>query len=92
MITFDFSDIRNPRAVSQLMWDYEAIGGIPYHTVLPIIDENGQFNNMIIGLPEAIEPDCREPLMAVQVIDASDPTDPRIVGLYRKPWPPEEAP
>ncbi len=92
MITFDFSDIRNPRPVSQLMWDYEAIGGIPYHTVLPIIDENGAFNNTIIGLPEAIEPDCREPFMAVQVIDATNPADPRIVGLYPRPKPPEEAP
>jgi hypothetical protein len=92
MITFDFSDIRNPKMVSQLMWDYEAIGGIPYHTVLPIIDENGRFNNMLIGVPEAIEPDCREPFMAVQIIDASDPADPRIVGLYPRPRPPEEAP
>jgi hypothetical protein len=92
MITFDFSDISNPRAVSQLMWDYEAIGGIPYHTVLPIVDGNGRFNNTIIGLPEAIEPDCREPFMAVQVIDASNPADPRIVGLYPRPRPPEEAP
>jgi hypothetical protein len=92
MITFDFSDIRNPQAVSQLMWDYEAIGGIPYHTVLPIIDENGEFNNMIIGLPEVIEPDCREPFMAVQVIDASDPANPEIVGLYPRPRPPEDAP
>jgi hypothetical protein len=37
MITFDFSDIRNPKPVSQLMWDYEAIGGIPYHTANPRI-------------------------------------------------------
>ena len=54
MITFDFSDIANPKPASSLLWDFETIGGIPYHTVLPMIDSNGQFNNIIIGLPEAI--------------------------------------
>lgn len=92
LITFDFSDIRNPKAVSQFLWDAEAIGGIPYHTVLPIVDGNGRFNNILIGLPEAIEPDCREPFKPVQVIDASDPANPEVVGLFRRPKPPEDAP
>ena len=92
MITFDFSDIANPKPVSSLLWDFETIGGIPYHTVLPIIDSNGQFNNIIIGLPEAIEPDCREPFKPVQVIDASDPANPEIIGLFPRPDAPEDAP
>ncbi len=92
MITFDFSDIRNPKAVSQFLWDAEAIGGIPYHTVLPIVDRNGRFTNTIIGLPESIEPDCREPFKPVQVIDASDPANPEVVGLFPRPKPPEDAP
>jgi len=92
MITFDFSDIRNPKPVSQLLWDFETMGGIPYHTVLPIVDANGRFNNMLIGLPEAIEPDCREPYKPVQVIDASDPANPEIVGLFARPAAPEDAP
>lgn len=92
MITFDFSDIRNPKPVSQLIWDNETIGGIPYHTVLPIVDGNGNFNDIIIGLPEAIEPDCREPYKPAQVIDASDPANPEIIGLFRRPVAPEDAP
>jgi len=92
MITFDFRDIRNPQPVSYLRWDFETTGSIPYHTVLPIVDGNGRFNNMIIGVPEAIEADCREPYKPVQVIDASDPANPEIVGLFRRPVPPEAAP
>lgn len=52
----------------------------------------GRFNNMIIGLPEPIEPDCREPYKPVQVIDESDPANPEIVGLFPRPVPPEDAP
>ena len=92
MITFDFSDIRNPKAVSQLRWDFETIGGIPYHTVLPIIDANGVFTQRVIGLPEVIEPDCREPFKPVQLIDVSDPRNPEIAGLFPRPQPPEDAP
>jgi hypothetical protein len=92
MLTLDLSDITQPRLLSQLMWDYESIGGIPYHTVFPVVDGNGQFTNIIIGVPEAIEPDCREPFKAVQVIDVSDPRKPEIIGLFRRPVPPEDAP
>ena len=92
MITFDFSDIENPKPLSTLLWDNEAIGGIPYHTVFPVVDGNGQFTNIIIGIPEAIEPDCREPYKPVQVIDVSDPRKPEIISLFRRPVAPEDAP
>ncbi|MFQ6004817.1 MAG: LVIVD repeat-containing protein [Woeseia sp.] len=92
MITFDFSDIADPKPLSKLRWDSEAIGGIPYHTVFPVVDGKGQFGNIIIGIPEAIEPDCREPYKPVQVIDVSDPRNPEIIGLFRRPVPPEDAP
>jgi hypothetical protein len=92
MITFDFSDIRNPKPVSQLRWDFQSIGGIPYHTVLPIVDGNGRLTNTLIGVPEAIEPDCREPFKPIHVIDASDPANPRIIGNFPRPSPPEDAP
>lgn len=92
MLTFDLSDITNPTPVSKLMWDFETIGGIPYHTAYPVVDGNGRFTNIIIGVPEAIEPDCREPYKPVQVIDVSDPRSPEIVGLFRRPAPPEDAP
>ena len=92
LITFDFSDIANPTPVSQFLWDFETMGGIPYHTVLPIVDENGDFNNVLIGLPEAIEPDCREPFKPVQIIDVSDKANPEVLGLLPRPRPPAAAP
>jgi len=92
MITFDLSDIRNPKPLSQLSWDYESIGGIPYHTVYPVVDGDGKFTNILVGVPETIEPDCREPFKAVQVIDVRDPRNPEIIGLFRRPQPPEDAP
>jgi hypothetical protein len=92
MLTFDLSDIANPKPISQLMWDYESIGGIPYHTVFPVVDAAGKFTNILIGVPEAIEADCREPFKAVQVIDVKDPRNPEIIGLFRRPRPPEDAP
>lgn len=92
MLTFDLSDITKPKPISQLMWDFETIGGIPYHTVYPVVDGNGRFNNILIAVPEAIEPDCREPYKPVQVINVSDPRNPEIVGLFRRPSPPENAP
>ncbi len=92
LITFDFSDIANPRPVSQFLWDFETIGGIPYHTVLPIMDRNGRFTDRVIGLPEVIEPDCREPFKPVQIIDVSDKGNPQVLGLLPRPRAPEEAP
>jgi hypothetical protein len=94
MIIFDFSDIRNPRPVGRALWDFETMGGIPYHTVYPVIADrrHPQLRNLVIGTPEPIQPDCREPYKPGQVIDVSDPRNPRIIGLFPRPKPPEEAP
>jgi hypothetical protein len=93
MVVFDLSDIRNPREIGVARWDFEPLGGIPYHTVYPVIAPSGHpLENIVLGIPEPLIPDCREPYKAQQVIDVSDPTDPRIVGLFPRPTPPEEAP
>ena len=94
LYVFDFSDISNPGVFGKVRWDFETIGGIPYHSVYPVIadDAHPQLQNIVIGVPEAIEPDCREPYKPVQVIDASDPRNPRIIGLFPRPTPPEDAP
>ena len=92
MLTLDISDVTKPTLLSQLMWDYESIGGIPYHTVYPVVDGKGKFTNIVIGVPETIEADCREPFKAVQVINVSDPRKPEIIGLFRRPVPPADAP
>lgn len=94
MIVFDFSDIRNPKMVGQAMWDYETTGGIPYHTVYPLIADRAHPNlaNIVVGVPETIYPDCREPYKAPQLVDVSDPANPRVIGVFPRPKPPEDAP
>jgi hypothetical protein len=94
MIVFDLSDIRNPREVGRAQWDFETMGSIPYHTVYPVLanDRTPQLRNIVIGTPEPIQPDCREPYKPGQVIDVSDPRNPRVIGLFPRPKAPEDAP
>ncbi len=94
MYVFDFKDIRNPRAVGKALWQFETIGGIPYHTVYPVHADrrHPKLRNILVGLPEPIQPDCREPYKPAQVLDVSDPRNPRIIGLFPRPTPPKEAP
>ena len=91
---FDFSDIRNPRPVGQTSWEFETMGGIPYHSVYPVHATNRtpQLRDIIVTLPEALWGDCREPYKPAKIIDVSEPSDPRVVGLFPRPNPPEEAP
>ncbi len=94
LITLDLSDITKPRMLSQYQAPFESMGGIPYHTVYPIIadEKHPRLRNLVIGSPEAIQPDCREPYKPVQILDMSDPRNPRLVGLFPRPKPPKEAP
>jgi len=93
MITFDLSDIKNPKNVSQLIWDGETMGGIPYHTLYPIIAPKGhKLDGIMISIPETLEPDCREPFKIPLVLDVKDPTNPRVIGFLPRPKPPKEAP
>lgn len=91
---FDFSDIRNPKPVSQLLYDHETLGGAPYHTVYPLIADaaHPRLQNLVIGLSETIQADCREPVRFPRVIDVSDPASPRIIALFPRPRPPKDAP
>lgn len=93
----DFSDIRNPKPLGRTLWDFETIGGIPYHTVYPVYpfvsgNRQGGLRNIVVGTPEPIQPDCREPYKPAQLIDVGDPSNPRVVGLFPRPVPPEDAP
>ena len=93
----DFSDIRNPKPLGKTLWDFETMGGIPYHTIYPVGpfvsgNDKRQLRNIVVATPEPIQPDCREPYKPGQLLDVSDPRDPRIVGLFPRPVPPEDAP
>jgi hypothetical protein len=93
MVIFDLTDIKNPKPYGVARWDYESIGGIPYHTCYPVIAPAGhRLHNIVIGIPEAHLPDCREPYKPQHLIDVSDTRQPRFIGQYPRPTPPPEAP
>ena len=93
-IVYDFADITKPKAAAQYQWDQETPGGIPYHTLLPLIGTAAFPNhgNYVIGVPETIQADCREPVRFPRILDVSVPTDPRIIGFFPRPMPPKDAP
>jgi hypothetical protein len=93
MMVFDFSDIKNPKLYGQVRWDYETMGGIPYHTCYPVLaGNNRKLQGLVLGNPETVLPDCREPFKFAQVIDVKDPRNPKIVGLFPRPQAPKDAP
>jgi hypothetical protein len=94
MFVFDFSDVRNPKPVGRLMYDFETIGGIPYHTVCPVFADaaHPQLRNLVIGIPETIYGDCREPFKSPLIINVADPSNPRVIGRIPRPRAPADAP
>ncbi|MBI2220765.1 MAG: hypothetical protein HYU53_06105 [Acidobacteria bacterium] len=94
MFVFDFSDVRNPKPAGRLMYDFETLGGIPYHTVAPVFADaaHPQLQDLVIGMPETIYGDCREPFKTPLIISVKDPAHPRVVGRFPRPMPPKEAP
>jgi hypothetical protein len=94
MVTMDLRDVRKPKVLSRLQWDFETMGGIPYHSIYPVIGagRNERLQNLIVATPETVEPDCREPYKPGQIINIKDPANPRIIGLFPRPKPPKEAP
>ncbi|MEW5984576.1 MAG: hypothetical protein AB1806_19670 [Acidobacteriota bacterium] len=94
MICFDLRDIKNPKPYGIAKWDHETLGGVPYHTVYPVIADSRhpRLQNLVIGVPETLQADCREPYKAIQVIDVADPRDPRVIGIFPRPKAPRDAP
>jgi hypothetical protein len=92
MLTMDLSNPAQPKVISQYRPQWETMGGIPFHTIFPVYPGNPRLKDLLVCLPETIEPDCREPYKPVSIIDVSDLANPRMVGLFPKPVPPQEAP
>lgn len=94
MYVFDFSDVRNPKPVGRLLYDFETMGGVPYHTVSPLAADaaHPRLQNLMIGVPETIYGDCREPFKSPYIIDVSNPQKPKVIGRFPRPQPPKEAP
>lgn len=95
MYVHDLSDIRNPKVLGKVTHPLEAIGGIPYHHVVPVAADPERFpklQNLVIAVPEALEADCREPFHTSYVVNVEDPARPRIIGLFPRPQPHPDAP
>jgi hypothetical protein len=95
MYVHDLSDIRNPKVYGKVAHPLEAIGGIPYHHVMPVTADPERFpklQDLVIAVPEALEVDCREPFHTSYVIDVKDRANPRIIGLFPRPMPHPDAP
>lgn len=95
MYVHDLSDIHNPKVHGKVTHPLEAFGAIPYHHVVPVEADPERFpqlQNLVIGIPESLEADCREPFHTSYVIDVKDPAAPRLIGLFPRPMPHPDAP
>ncbi len=94
MYVMDLSDIAHPKPMGHVQYEFNALGTIPFHTVYPVLADpsHPRLQNMMIGLHEALEADCREVYHTPYMIDVKDPRNPKIVGLFPKPQAPPDAP
>jgi hypothetical protein len=94
MIVLDLSDIRHPKPIGRYVHPLEATGGIPYHTIYPIISDakHPRLRDLVIAIFEATESDCREPFHTSYLISVKDPRNPKLVGMFPRPVPPPDAP
>jgi len=94
MYSIDISDISRPTVIGRVSHPLEAMGGIPYHSLYPTEAGPSQahLQNLIVGVFESLESDCREPWHTSYVVNVADPRNPKIVGLFPRPVPPLEAP
>jgi hypothetical protein len=95
MYVHDLSDIRNPKVYGKVTHPLEAFGGIPFHHVVPVTADPKRYpklQDLVIGIPESLESDCREPFHTSYVVDVKDRTNPRIIGLFPRPQPHPDAP
>ena len=94
MFIHDFSDITKPKVLGRVSHPAEGIGGIPFHTVLPVTADasNPQLQNLVIAVPETVEPDCREAFHTPYIVNVADPRNPKIIGFFPRPIPHPDAP
>jgi hypothetical protein len=94
MYVMDLTDITKPKPFGKLRYEFETLGSIPYHTCYPIIADaaHPRLQDIVIGVPETIQADCREPYKTPYVIDVKDRRNPRIIGLFPRPAAPPDAP
>jgi hypothetical protein len=83
MVILDIGDVAKPKLVGQLRYSPPFNPNIAVHTVLPLPERGIAVTNS-----EAIASRGMEPLNQASTVDVSDPSNPRLVGLYPLPKPP----
>jgi hypothetical protein len=94
MYVFDFSDVRKPKAIGRAHWQFEPRGGIPFHTVHPVLadESHPRLRNIAVTTSETLFPDFREPYHTPHVVDISDLRNPRVIAQFPRPEAPQDAP
>jgi len=94
MYTLDLTDIKHPKPIGRMTYELEALGGIPYHSIYPVIADaaHPQLQNLMITMFESLESDCREPWHTPYVVDVKDPRNAKVIGLFPRPEPAKDAP
>jgi hypothetical protein len=94
MYVHDLTDITRPKVFGKVAHPLENMGGIPFHTSYPLVADASQpqLQNLVIGVFEALEADCREPFHTSYVVDVQDRSNPKIIGLFPRPLPAADAP
>jgi hypothetical protein len=94
MYVFDFSDVRKPKAIGRAHWQFEPRGGIPFHTVHPVLadESHPRLRNIIVTTSETLFADFREPYHTPHVVDFSDLRNPRVIAQFPRPEAPKDAP
>lgn len=88
VLIHDLSDITAPKLLGRFEAPYKP-GAIAFHSV----DVSRMLDrNIVIGAPEALNPDCNEPYHDTYILDVSDPANPTEISTLPVPQPPEEAP
>ena len=94
MYVHDLTDITKPKVWGKFAHPLENMGGIPYHTCYPVLADASRprLQNLVIGVFESLEADCREPWHTSYVIDVKDKRNPKLVGIFPRPAAPPNAP
>ena len=94
MYVHDLTDITKPGVYGRVSHPLEAMGGIQFHGIYPVPADasHPRLQNLVLGVFEALEADCREPWHTSYVVDIADKRNPKIIGLFPRPVPPPEAP
>jgi hypothetical protein len=89
MLVHDFSDITKPSLAGRFdPAPTFGLDGIPFHTVwLPTLDRG-----FVVGISEALNPDCNESWLPCWVIDVRDPKNPVPISMLPRPKAPSDAP